>query len=172
MTTGPQDEMAAGTAGDDGLRASHADREQLIDTLKVAFVQDRLTKDEFDLRVGQAFTARTYTELAALTADLPAGTTAAQPPSEPARAQAQSPAIILMIIATTVLTAGLWADGLLTQTKGIFILAFAFTFACLVNLILAGVVMRESRQQNCSRGQLPPRPTPREGGQASRRPAI
>ncbi len=167
MTTGPQDEMVAGTAGDGGLRASHADREQLIDTLKVAFVQDRLTKDEFDLRVGQAFTARTYTELAALTA----GTTAAQPPSEPARAQAQSPAIILMIIATTVLTAGLWADGLLTQTKGIFILAFAFTFACLVNLILAGVVMRESRQQNCSRGQLPPRPTAREGGQASRRPA-
>ena len=35
------------------LRTSHADREQMIDLLKAAFVQGRLTKDEFDLRVGQ-----------------------------------------------------------------------------------------------------------------------
>src|SRR5260370_26821823 len=34
------------------LRASHADREQVIDTLKDAFVHGRLTKDEFDARVG------------------------------------------------------------------------------------------------------------------------
>jgi hypothetical protein len=40
--------------------------------LKVAFVQGRLTKDEFDSRVGQALTARTYAELAVLAADLPA----------------------------------------------------------------------------------------------------
>jgi len=162
--------------GGDRSRASHAGREQPIDTLKVAFVQDRLTKDEFDLRVGQAFTAQTYAELAAVTADLSAGTTAAQPPSKPARAQAQSPAIILVIIATTVLTAGLWGDGLFTQAKGIFILAFTFTFtftfAWLGIPLLAGVVMRESRQQNRWGGQLPQRPTPREGGQASRRPAI
>jgi len=46
------------------LRASHADREQVIGTLKVAFVQGMLAKDEFDLRVGQAFAARTYAELA------------------------------------------------------------------------------------------------------------
>jgi uncharacterized protein DUF1707 len=65
--------MAAGAGGRGHLRASHADREQVIGTLKAAFVQGRLVKDEFDLRVGQALAPRTYAELAALTADLPAG---------------------------------------------------------------------------------------------------
>ena len=48
-----------------GLRASHADRERVIGTLKAAFVQGMLAKDEFDLRLGQAFASRTYAELAA-----------------------------------------------------------------------------------------------------------
>jgi Domain of unknown function (DUF1707) len=61
-----------GTTGERGrLRTSRADREQAIDTLKAAFVQGRLTKDEFDLRVGRALASRTYADLAALTADLP-----------------------------------------------------------------------------------------------------
>lgn len=155
MTTGPRDEMTAGTASGDRLRASHTDREQVIETLKVAFVQDRLTKDEFDLRVGQAFTARTYAELAALTAGLRTGPTAAQPTGKPARPQAESPAMIPVIIATIVLTAGLWAAGFFTQAKGIFILAFIFTLAGFGLVVLAGVVTHESRQQNRSGGQLP-----------------
>src|SRR5215470_15003667 len=70
---GPGVEMAAG-AGDRGdLRACHADREQVIGVLKVAFLQGRLGKDELAARVGQALAARTCVELAALTADLPAG---------------------------------------------------------------------------------------------------
>jgi hypothetical protein len=57
--TGPGDEIAAG-AGDHGrLRAAHADREQVIGTLKAAFVQGMLAKDEFDARVGQALASRT-----------------------------------------------------------------------------------------------------------------
>jgi len=59
---------------DDGaghLRASRADREQVIDELKVAFVQERLTQDELDDRVGRALVAPTYADLSALTADLP-----------------------------------------------------------------------------------------------------
>jgi len=43
MTTGPGDDIAAGRGR---LRASDADREQVIDVLKAAFVQGRLTKDE------------------------------------------------------------------------------------------------------------------------------
>ena len=39
--------------------------------LKAAFVHERLTKDEFDARVGHALTSRTCADLAALTADLP-----------------------------------------------------------------------------------------------------
>jgi hypothetical protein len=63
------------------FRASDADREQVIDTLKVAFVQGRLTKDELDARAGQTFASRTYAELAAATADIPAGPPAAVEPA-------------------------------------------------------------------------------------------
>jgi hypothetical protein len=35
------------------LRASHADREQVIGTLKAAFMEGMLAKDEFDLRVAR-----------------------------------------------------------------------------------------------------------------------
>ena len=38
------------------LRASHADREQVIGILKAAFIQGRLTKGELDVRVGQPLT--------------------------------------------------------------------------------------------------------------------
>jgi Domain of unknown function (DUF1707) len=76
VTTGRED----GTAGELGrLRTSHADREQAIDALKAAFVQGRLTKDEFDLRVGRVLASRTYADLGALTADIPDGVTGAQP---------------------------------------------------------------------------------------------
>jgi hypothetical protein len=51
--TGPGDEVAAGAGGHGRLRAAHADREQVIGTLKAAFVQGMLAKDEFDARVGQ-----------------------------------------------------------------------------------------------------------------------
>ena len=68
---GPGDGLEAGGRGH--LRASHADRERVIGTLEAASVQGRLTKDELDARAGQAFAARTYAQLAALTADLPAG---------------------------------------------------------------------------------------------------
>lgn len=79
---GSGDEIAAGAAGQGWLRGSYADREQLIDALKDAFVQGRLAKDEFDLRVSKVLA--TYSELDALTADIPAGIAEAQS-SEPAR---------------------------------------------------------------------------------------
>src|SRR6266704_1884092 len=75
MTTGPGDEKAAGGPDRGQLRASHADRERVIAVLKAAFIQGRLTKDEFDSRVGRALGSRTCAELAALTADIPAGLT-------------------------------------------------------------------------------------------------
>ncbi len=65
--TGPQDPTAA---GGDRLRASHADREQVIETLKDAFMQGRLTGDELGARAGRALAARTRADLAALTADI------------------------------------------------------------------------------------------------------
>ena len=76
---GPGDETAVAAAGRGHLRVSHAYREQTIDALKAAFVQGRLTKDEFDARIGQVFASRTGAELATVTADIPAGLAGAQP---------------------------------------------------------------------------------------------
>ena len=87
----PGDDMAAATAGRGRLRASHADREHVLDVLKAAFVQGRLAKDEFDMRVAQTLASRTYAELTALTADIPAGPIGAQPLRKPVRAQAPHP---------------------------------------------------------------------------------
>ena len=81
---GPGDEMVA-RAGDRGrMRASHADREQVVEVLKAAFVQGRLVKGEFDLRVGQALASRTGAELAALTADITADIPAPEWPDKKA----------------------------------------------------------------------------------------
>jgi|ERR1700722_16541313 len=77
----PEDEITGG-GGHRRLIASQADREQVLDALKTAFVHGRLTKDEFDHRVGQALA--TYAELDALTADIPARWIETQPP-KPAR---------------------------------------------------------------------------------------
>jgi len=72
--------MAAGAGGRSRLRTSDADREQVVELLKAAFVQGRLAKDEFDVRVGQVLASRTYAELDAAVAGIPEGVAAVQPP--------------------------------------------------------------------------------------------
>jgi hypothetical protein len=62
------------------LRASHADRDQVAELLRVAAGDGRLSAEELDDRLERALTARTYAELAALTADLPAAPGAALVP--------------------------------------------------------------------------------------------
>ena len=79
MTAGREQDGTTGALGQ--LRTSHADREQAIDVLKAAFVQGRLTKDEFDLRVGRVLASRTYADLAALTADIPGWVIGARQPA-------------------------------------------------------------------------------------------
>jgi hypothetical protein len=54
------------------LRASDADRERVIERLREAAGEGRLTVEELDERVESAYNARTGTELAELTTDLPA----------------------------------------------------------------------------------------------------
>ena len=53
------------------LRASHTDRDRVVELLRVAAGDGRLTADELDERLEAALTARTYSELAVLTTDLP-----------------------------------------------------------------------------------------------------
>ena len=86
MTTGPRDDMPLAAVGRGHLRASDADREQVIEVLKAAFVQGQLSKDDFEPRIGQAFAARTYAELA----DVTACGTGAQPVRKPDRAQVRT----------------------------------------------------------------------------------
>ena len=82
VMAGPQDRAAGGNR----LRAGHADRERVIEALKDAFVHGRLTRCELDSRAGEALAARTYADLAALTADIPAVGIPARPaPAGPVR---------------------------------------------------------------------------------------
>jgi len=113
----PPDQTPAAGRGD--LRASHGDREQVIGALKAAFVQGMLAKDEFDLRVGQAFASRTYADLAVLTADIPAGLAAAQPsqpPWAPGEPRLPQPGRVLTV--ATVLHAGVWPVAFVLPDSG------------------------------------------------------
>ena len=60
------------TGGGQGLiRAADADRDRVVEVLNAAYGEGRLSKDEYDDRVGAALAARTYGDLDQLTADLP-----------------------------------------------------------------------------------------------------
>jgi hypothetical protein len=76
-------------AGRGRLRCSILDREQVVEVLKAAFVQDRLSKDEFEARIGRALAVLTCAELAAVIADIPAGLVGARPARPPARTRAR-----------------------------------------------------------------------------------
>jgi hypothetical protein len=59
------------------LRASHEDRDRVVELLRVSAGDGRLTTEELDQRLELALSARTYGELAKLVADLPAAGAAA-----------------------------------------------------------------------------------------------
>jgi len=158
VITGPQEGAPAGRGQ---LRAAHADREHVIDLLKAAFVDGRLTKDELGTRAGQALTARTYAELAALTADIPAGPPAARRLRQPARSQ-NGPARTLGARNAAIASVGSMVGTVLLFGYGVHLddhqtltcwgLAF---FAFVVGLIFAVGAIVELRR---SRRRLPPRP--------------
>jgi hypothetical protein len=159
---GPGDGLE--TAGRGHLRASHADREQVIGALKAAYVQGRLTKDEFDLRVGQTLAARTYAELAALTVDLPAGPAAGAPPRGPVQAQDRRPVsnvaraaicVVMAVAAPVVLSFSIGAAAFLLFTP--------FYFMALAVL---GAETLVSWQDRRSGGRRPRRPAPGAGAPA------
>ena len=180
MVTGPGDELAASAAGRGYLRVSHAEREQVIDTIKAAFVRGMLAKDEFDLRVSEAFASRTYAELAAVTAGLPAGPTAAQR-RRPAGAQGGQPVLRpgRVMGAATALFAGVqafvflspWPAGTENDPARAKIALFLSSNPMYLAVLLICVVyLIAGRRQKRSGGRPPRRSAPGAGGRASRCP--
>jgi hypothetical protein len=111
------DWIAAAAAGRSRLKASDSDRDRVLDMLKAAFAQGRLTKDEFDARVGQTLLARTWGDLTELTDDIPAWPLprpahkpARQPSGEsaPALIKAVACAIIALSAVTLAGMPGMW----------------------------------------------------------------
>jgi hypothetical protein len=162
--TGPDGQAAAARGH---LRAAHVDREQVITALKAAFVQGRLTKDELEARAGQAFAAKTYAELATLTADIPAipvglpavpvggphvGSAALRPATTPARTlglAARRSGICFLIAVALV-------EGAFLTASFFFLVLACFAFIAVTGFLGYGIV--DARQEARSRGQRPPTP--------------
>jgi Domain of unknown function (DUF1707) len=161
--TGPEE---GAPAGRDRLRASHADREQVIDAVKTAFADGRLDKDELDARVGQALAARTYADLATVTADIPAVPAKTPPPLRPARPPVNKNTVKWGLIAAGAMIP---PAMFVTAAYGVWWLVFpAFPLLfieLIVTIIIIPITLARQRRDRSrmSRGQLPPRP-----GQAGR----
>jgi hypothetical protein len=167
---GPGDEIAAGAGGHSRLRASHADREQAVEVLEAAFVQGRLDRDEFDVRVGHALGARTCAELAAVIADLPAGQAAAHPP-EPARVRGVQPVLrpVRVIGVATALYACVWAVVILFPIPAVGVLTITSLLYYMIVVLIAMEHGSSSREMR-SGGQPPRGAASGAAGQASRPP--
>jgi hypothetical protein len=144
--TGPPDER-------------HPDREQAISALKAAFVQERLTSDEFDARVGQALASRTRAELAAITADIPVGPVGPVG-VEPVRL-ADQPVLgvksgVCVTASAAVLAAVLWAATWSAGSAAAGAAALAVSGVVIFTLFVTGYQIRELRDRTRPARPLPP----------------
>jgi len=131
----PQDPGAGWAAGGGHLRASDADREQVVDALKAAFVQGRLSKSELVRRAGHALESKTYAELAATTAGIPARRAAPAPrqPAAPARARPVNWKVIAWVVSVIILAPALGVAFFATYYGSFFILLlFGFGAATVI----------------------------------------
>lgn len=124
--------------------------------LKAAFVQGMLTEEELDERAGQTFASRTHGELAALTADLPAGLIAATPPGKTAPAQAEPSA-------NKALLWGSWVVVLLivgfmsgASVASPYFALVVGVLPLLITVPVAGTLTFDAWREKRSHGQLPP----------------
>ena len=114
-----------------------AGREQVIASLKAAYVQGRLTKEEFDLRVGQALAI--YAELDALTADIPAAPPAVAERAEPAREAANKKMIQQGTAAIAGLTFLLVAAAVMPRNPALGVVA-GILLTSFVTVLAAGLL--------------------------------
>jgi hypothetical protein len=128
----------------------------VVELLKSAFVEGRLAKDEFDERVGQAMSSRTYADLAMLTEDIPP-----PPPRQVVRARPRprprrpvkkiAVATVLGTVAPILLVVSvLLGNDALAKAFG---MPAMFTVMAWVAAVAQMLDTRHSRRH----GQLPPR---------------
>jgi hypothetical protein len=101
------------------MRASDADRDAVLAELSEHFQAGRLTSDELEERTGQVLQARTFGDLAGLTADLPPSASAV-PAMGPSVSQAIGPGrarppalvpVILALVTAAVVVGALIGTG-------------------------------------------------------------
>jgi DUF1707 SHOCT-like domain/Domain of unknown function (DUF4190) len=63
------------------MRAADADRDHVVEILSTAYSEGRLSKDEYDARLENALSARTFADLDQLVTDLPAARAIMVPPA-------------------------------------------------------------------------------------------
>ncbi|PXY25393.1 DUF1707 SHOCT-like domain-containing protein [Prauserella muralis] len=94
------------------IRASDADRDRVVATLRRHVGDGRLNLDEFSERAASAYRARTLNELNELTRDLPA----LDPPAPRAMAHRRVPMLTWVVVAVVLGAALLTASGIATAT--------------------------------------------------------
>ena len=168
----PGDETGVSAGGDGPLPSTRAGRDQVIAALKAAFVQGRLTKDEFELRLGRALAI--YAQLDAFTADIPAAAPAVTPPTEAARQAANKKMVQQGTVGVAGLTFLLDAvlviprNPVLGVVAGILLTVFVTVLAAGFLTLLSWAMDRRSSTQ----GTRPARGARGSGGEATRKPQI
>jgi hypothetical protein len=124
------------------LRVADGDRERTADVLRGAYVEGRLSQDELDARLGQAYGSRTYADLAALTADLPAAHRPWPGPVQtaPGNQAAQRPA------ASSEVTNGLAVASLVCGLMEVFTLGITAIPAVILGHVARGQIRRNGER--------------------------
>jgi uncharacterized membrane protein len=128
------------------MRASDADRERAAEVLREAHAEGRLSAEELHERLDAVFAARTYGELAPVTADLPAvpaapGAPAPRPdPWRRVREPAAATVVLVGIWAITAVMSGSWA-GLW------FIWPVGIMWVAVVASLISGEQSRDANRQ-------------------------
>ncbi|MGH3179020.1 MAG: DUF1707 SHOCT-like domain-containing protein [Streptosporangiaceae bacterium] len=161
MATGPAGKTAAAPDGYGRMRTSRADRGQAIDTLKAAYVQGRLTKDELDERLSRALVPLTHAELTALTKDLPDELAAVWRPrgggqgtARPQESNAAKAGVFATLVAGMMMVSAV-GNGI---GNSLHMLTIVLLFSPVWMLALGGLLLLHSRMEDRGARRLPPGP--------------
>jgi hypothetical protein len=126
------------------IRASDKERDSVVDVLRDAYTDGRLTLDEFEERMAAAYAAKTWTDLRQLTGDLPvepllgadlnhrpqaAQLQAVVPAAVPSRPRHRSPGLLLPVVFVWILFAA--AAGWPSEAAALSVV-FIYLLACRV----------------------------------------